>query len=56
MLNPVNYVIRRVDGRDHPVVHVDRLQRYVEAAPDGIVLASPPRPNFKDLLRRPSLS
>ena len=53
VLNSVNYAIRRVDGRDRRVVHVDRLQRYVEAAPDGVVLASQLRPNCKDLLSRP---
>ena len=53
VLNSVNYVIRRVGGRDRRIVHVDRLQRYVEAAPDGVVLASQPRPNCKDLLSRP---
>ena len=31
VLNSVNYVIRRVGRRDRRVVHVDRLQRYVEA-------------------------
>ena len=53
MLNSVNYVIRRVGGRDRRIVHVDRLQRYVEAAPDGVVPASQPRPNCKDSLSRP---
>ena len=52
MLNSVIYVIRRVGGRDRRVVRVDRLQRYVEAAPHGVVLASQPRPNWKDLLSR----
>ena len=48
------YRYRRVGGRDRRIVHVDRLQRYVEAAPDGIVLASQLRPNCKDLLSRSS--
>ena len=55
VLNSVNYVIRSVSGRDRRVVHVDRLQRYVEAAADGVVLASQQRPNCKDLLSRPRL-
>ena len=50
VLNSVNYVIRRIGGRDRRVVHVDRLQRYVEAAQDGVVPANQPRPNCKDLL------
>ena len=37
VLNSVNYVIRQVGGRDHRLVHVDRLQRYHEAAQDGVV-------------------
>ena len=41
-----------VGGRDRRIVHVDRLQCYVKAAPDGVVLASQPRPNFKYLLSR----
>ena len=53
VLNYVNYVIRRVGGRDGQIVHVDRLQRYVEAAPDDVVLANKPRPNCKDSLIRP---
>ena len=44
---------RRVGGRDRQIVYVDRLQRYVEAAPDGIVLASQPGSNCKDLPSRP---
>ena len=36
VLNSVNYVIRRVGGLDRRIVHVDRLQHYVEAAPDGL--------------------
>ena len=44
VLNSVHYVIRRVGGRDRRIVHIDRLQRYVEAAPDGVVPASRPRP------------
>ena len=51
--NSVNCVIRRVGGRNHLIVHVDRLQRYVEAAPDGVVPACQPGPNCKDLLSRP---
>ena len=53
VLNSVNYLIRRVCGRDRLVVHVDRPQRYVEAAPYGVVLASQPRPNCKELPSRP---
>ena len=53
VLNSVKYVIRRIGGRDRRIVHVDRLQRYVEAAPDGVVLASQLRPNCKDLLSPP---
>ena len=49
----MNYVIRRVGGRDRRIGHVDRLQRYVEATPDGVFLASQPRPDCKDLLSRP---
>ena len=45
VLNSVNFVIRRVGGRDRRIVHVDLLQRYVEAAPDGVVLVSQPAPN-----------
>ena len=56
VLTSVNYVIRHVGGRDRRIVHVDRLQRYVEAAPDGVVPASQPRPNCKDSLSRPRLS
>ena len=52
MLNSVNYVIRRVGGRDRRVVHVDRLQRYIKTSPDGVVLASQPRPSCKDLPSR----
>ena len=49
----MSYVIRHVGGRDSQIEHVERLQRYVEAASDGVVLASQTRPNCKDLLSRP---
>ena len=52
VLNYVNYVIRRVSRRDRRIVHVDRLQRYVEAIPNDVVLASQPRPNCTDSLCR----
>ena len=48
VLNSVNYVIRRVGGRDRLVAHVDWLQCYIEAASDGVVLASQPRLNCKE--------
>ena len=40
ILNSVNYVIRKVDGRDRRVVHIDRLQHYDEATPDNDVLTN----------------
>ena len=42
VLNSVNYVTRRVGGRDRRVVHVDRLQRYDGAAPKGVVQTGQP--------------
>ena len=42
--------------RDRRVVHVDRLQRYDEAAQDGVVLASRPRPEGDQLISRPMQS
>ena len=40
VLNSVNYVIRSVGGRERRVIDVDRLQRYDDAAHDGVVLAN----------------
>ena len=53
VLNSVNYMIRRVGRRDRRVVHVDRLQRYDDAAQDGVVLASRPGSEGDSLARQP---
>ena len=53
VLNSDNYVIRQVSGRERRVVHADCLQRYDEAAQDGVVLESQSRLNCKDSLSHP---
>ena len=53
VLNSVNYVIRRVGGHARRVVHVDRLQRYDDAAQDGGVLASRPGLEGDKLISQP---
>ena len=55
VLNSVNYVIRRVGGRDHRLVHIDRLQRYDMAAPDNadLDLTSRSIPEGKNFTSRP---
>ena len=52
----MNYVIRRVGGCNRQVVHVDRLQRYVEAASNGVVLARESTHAKIDVARRPNLA
>ena len=56
VLNSANYVIRRVGGCNRRVVHADRLQRYVEASPNSVVLASQPTHAKIDVARRPNLA
>ena len=43
ILNSVNYVMRKVGGRDRRVIHIDRLQHYDEATPDNDALTNQPR-------------
>ena len=51
-LNSVNYVIRRMGGRNRRVIHVYRLQRYDEEAREGVVQGSKPRPDGDNLTSR----
>ena len=53
VLNSVNCVIQRVGGRDRRAVHVDRLQRYEEAAQDDTKVTSQPRPGGSGLTSQP---